>query len=165
MKLFPLSTTYPDWQSFIKVVQEEFGYSPTRGLDGSIISPKDLSAFLSCLNLENNPVNSLRNRNAYFWHVHMSIGMITDEFEIIIKVGRLSNLKLTTSKIEKKYFTVITGNIAEVIDSIESLCQDKETKEVSNFLYNLLVQSGYRECFDGYDKSQTRSGDIILRRK
>jgi len=58
-KVYPLTYTAVNWDVFSQAAKEVLEVSPTKGLDTNKIDPDTPSAFLACLDFNNDPVNAL----------------------------------------------------------------------------------------------------------
>ncbi len=151
MNIYPLATTQCDWSTFIKVVQDTLGYSPTRGLDGSSINPKTISAYLACLDMENKPMEHLENiASTFYRHVHMSFICVLDEY-IVMKLIKYTDLKINIKEGKrKKIVTIITADIGlwrETINNFYKVYKDEEIEELLETCKQFLIQGGYKNVF------------------
>lgn len=142
IEIYPITATQIDWVNFIKVVQNETGESPTRGLDSNNISLKDLRAVIGSLDLENNPIVSFETAIESGILDHMMIGVIIigkDIESILPPVPRITKLNgkrtlaILSATVHNWYHIIIQGMKESV---------DKEIRVLSNKLYETFKQAG-----------------------
>jgi hypothetical protein len=161
----------PDWKIFIKICQEELGYSPTRGLDNEHIPTDSPSAFLASLDMSNDPLQSLRMENRAWNHFHASFIAVGTEY-FLLEVAVNTNLCLlykgTQYVNNKTVLVILTGSILDWHNAIVKLCQknkSEETRAIMNHCLVHLQESGFRDIWREYDKIQLDDGTLTLVRR
>jgi hypothetical protein len=120
----PLAITQPDWKTFIQMCQKHLGFSPTRGLDESILEIKDSAAFLSCLNLDNKPIENLRCNNPSWSHVMISF-IATMKSETLMRLYEHATVDIIPRQNKKgDVIAIMSGTIDKWYDSIIFCCRD-----------------------------------------
>jgi len=136
--------------------QEELGYSPTRGLDDAGITTKEASAYLACLNLDNKPIEQLRNPCVSWKHVSASFIAIVSQMTII-KIASKTELNIVVKNISESQnaLIILTGDMKQWRDAIIACCVtgDKELRELFNYCLIYFQESGFREVFHDCDKN------------
>lgn len=170
MKIYPIAITRVDWKSFISSVQEELGFSPTRGLDAESISIDTHSAFLASLALDNKPKKNLRDcivTNKTPEHISATFAVVLS-VSLLLELETISDLVVTNTRTKNnEYYCIVTGNLKQWYNSIIKCCTDltsNELREIFNEIYNVLVKCGYRDMFADYEP-MTFGSTFILRKK
>jgi len=167
LEIYPIAFTIPDWHSFIKVCQDTLNFSPTRGLDEAGLDPKSLASYLACLDLRNQPLESLRQGilNPCLKHVSFSFLCVVDRDMI----PEFNFLNLTTSYFTKnrKHLLLVTGTMEQWLIAIARGCQsssDFGIREICNRFFVIFKAAGFRDLWQGYDEQDNYDGTIILKR-
>lgn len=158
-KVYPIAMTQVDWPSFIKICQEYFGSSPTRGIDTCNIPVKSPSAFLACLSLDNDPINQLRHgwrMGGSFEHVSFAfIFVLTKSLIPILAVNTELNMSTYDVKDSDEVITLLSGSMKTWRDEIIKWCSDVSNKHIRKFMNICYVHfkgSGLGEVWCGFDQ-------------
>lgn len=168
-EIIPLAITQPEWCIFIDVCQRVLGYSPTRGLDACHLDIKDPAAYLACLNMANEPLDSLRRGGlGSSWFEHFSI-----TFAMLLDVEGMSHIANTplhyywrSGKRRDELLVIVTGNMDEWYRAILGGCQesaDYELRWIMNRALNRLEQAGFREVFSRFKKTKLLDDTFIIK--
>lgn len=159
-KVYPLAMTQVDWPTFIKVCQEYFGSSPTRGIDESNIEIKSPSAFLACLSLDNDPINQLRHgwrMGGSFEHVSFAfIFALTKTLVTTLAVDTELNMSIYEVQDSDEIITLVSGSMKTWRDEIIKWCTPKTNKhlrKIMNICYIHFKNSGFHEIWCGYEQT------------
>ena len=165
-ELYPLAVTQVEWSIFIDVCQRIFGISPTRGIDSSHLEVKDPAAFLGSLDIENAPIEALRDSfNPGHQHFSVSFILVADADGAMSLIN--TGLKIYT-KVgpRKKNVTILTGTMDVWHRAILNGCRDVSSYElrvIMNLALARFEQAGFREVFSHLTKHQKSDGTFILR--
>lgn len=164
----PLAMMQVDWTTYIKMCQDVLGYSPTRGLDECAIDPKSPAAYLATLDLENQPLEHLRNPedSQGFHHVFFSfiVELISPEDIMAIKGGRLRVLNKRGSS---TYLAILSGSILDWYYQTIFGCTKKSSigvRQVMNKCYEYLCLAGFKEVWSNYERIDLQDQTFYLRR-
>lgn len=168
MKISPLAVTRPDWEVYIKIVQETLGFSPTVGLGKTFIKMDSPVAYLATLDFENHPLQHLRK--GYFYNStfeHFSISFICSlEASLVASLlTRFSNLNFLVKKGEKEWLVIITATMAEWYLAVRrglGVTQEKDIHEFFHNLYALFCLLGFQEVWGEIEKSQSTAGFTVM---
>ena len=83
IEVFPIAITKCNWKAYIDNVTDILGYSPTRGLDTIKLDINNPVAYLATLDLDNKPLEQLRNSNNSFDHFMVSVITVLDDSTIL----------------------------------------------------------------------------------
>ena len=172
MKIYPLAMTQVHWPTFIKVCQEELGYSPTRGLDEVGIKPDAPCAFLAAIGMDNKPLKQLRfgHQIGTAWkHVRASFIAVAPQ-KVLCQLDNYTDLQITGNKIEESsdYLIIMTGSMRDWRDAIIMCCRTdsrihKEIREMMNFCLVYFQESGFREVWHDCEKIGLEDGTFIIK--
>lgn len=167
-KIYPLSITTPSWEIFIKICQEELGFSPTRGLDDAGISLKQASAFLATLSLDNKPREALRDNVKILHHFFISF-IISIEPEFLVDLYNwYYMLELLSKSTDHKDFCICSGTVHEWRDTVVMGCNKNSPKiirQISNHIYNNLLSGGFSDIFYDFTRNNLLDDTFELKRK
>jgi len=166
-EIYPLAITQVEWSVFIDVCQRHLGISPSRGIDGCHLDIKDPAAYLGSLDMENNPLEALRDLFNPAHH-HFSISFIAVlDLEVC---GQLLNtgLKVLWKNGNRKqiYVCILSGSMDQWYLAIINGCRERATYElrwVMNRVLAHLERAGFREIFSRYSKHTQPDGTFILK--
>jgi hypothetical protein len=181
LKIHPLAITQVHWPTLIKVCQEELGYSPTRGLDEMGIKPDAPSAFLGCINLDNQPLKQLRYGHYYgtAWkHVSASFIAVADA-KVIVQITGICGLHVLPKRIpvlpkripdSDDFIIIITGNMCQWRNAILKGCRSqdriyKPLREAMNFCLVYLQEAGFREVWHDCEKIGLGDNTFIVKKR
>lgn len=154
-KSYPISITSPSWEIYIKVCQEELGFSPTRGLDEAGLPIKSPAAFLSTLSLDNHPKQALTRDSRIFDHVSMGFIFIIDDLGLIYIYDNLSPLHIMYRSGDHCVLVFVTGTIRLWKQAIIRSCNQsipRVFRKMLNNVYENFVAGGFLDIFNGYEK-------------
>lgn len=162
-----LGLTQIDWKQFIEASREAVGYSPTRGLD-AVASPthRDPAAFIACIDLENKPLEALRNglQRGLFRHYFMSFMCRLEEPTVRIINEETHIATLSTSMGRGEMFVILSGTMDQWVEAVAYGCREGsnwEFRSCMNGVYNILLNAGFREAFS-FKKIENRDGTFTL---
>ena len=167
-EIIPLAVTKVEWSIFVDVCQRILGVSPTRGLDATHLAIDDPAAYLACLNMRNEPLDSLRRGglgSTWFGHFSITFAMVLDTDGVI----QLCNTGLcyTWKKGLKRdqYLSLVTGTMDQWYAAI--LGTDETSDYTLRFIMNTVLarfqQAGFREVFSRFSKQTLSDGTFILK--
>jgi len=172
VKIYPLAMTQVHWPTFIKVCQEELGYSPTRGLDEVGIKPDAPCAFLAAIGMDNDPINQLRfgHHTGTAWK-HVSASFIaTVSQKVLYQLDNYTDLQISGNKIAESndYLIIATGSIREWRDAVIRCCRidsklHKEIREMMNYVLVYFQESGFREVWHDCEKIGLEDGTFRVK--
>jgi len=166
-QVYPIAITKGDLTSLIHVCNRVLGYSPARGLDQSYLNSGDPAAFLSCLKLDNNPINTLRSGrqdSSIFSHFLISFLVVID-LDCLIELQNQTDLKLYSKKARSEYLTIVTGTLDVWHDALVNGAQAHQTRDLRslmNTVQGYLERFGFKEIFTPYSKQKQQDGTFIL---
>lgn len=160
--------TQPNWQTFINVCQEVLGYSPTRGLDICSISIDKPSAYLGCLDLENNPLENFRHGYRALMHFFASF-IIKGDIKLVNQLYEFTSLNYMIRKREGSdiYLIIATANMSDWKATIlRCCCLDipTEIRAMMNRCHIHFREEGFAQIWDGYISQNVGDGTYTLTR-
>ena len=168
MKISPLAVTRPDWEIYIKTVQETLGFSPSTGLGETYIKIESPAAYLATLDLENRPLHQLRRGhfiNSTFEHFSFSFICALDSSLITELLTRFSNLHFLVSKGRKEYLVIITATMADWYTAVRrglNVSQDIDIREFFHNIFAIFTLYGFQDVWADSEKSQGRDGFTVI---
>lgn len=168
MKISPLAVTRPDWEIYIKMVQETLGFSPSSGLGETYIKIESPAAYLATLDLSNRPLQQLRRGhfiNSTFEHFSMSFICSLESDLVTALLHRFSNLNFLVSKGRKEYLVIVTATMADWYVAIRrglNVSQDEDIRQFFHNLYALFTLYGFQDVWSDLEKSQGRDGYTVM---
>lgn len=150
MTVTPLMIPVVNWPAFTKEVEAVLGYSPTRGLDAAgLFDIKDPAAFVACVDLNNKPLEALRQLwNPYILeHGFLSVLLRVENHQPLEQLAFL-DLSIIGKKGETESVYIISGTIAKWKQAI--LYSEYASLFLCHVLDAVLIalkQTGYRELF------------------
>jgi len=163
-EIYPLALTKVEWKVFVDVVQRGLGFSPTRGLDACHLNVADPAAFLGSLDMENNPLDALRDL-FNCGHKHFCVSFIGLFDEDLVLLLNKTNLTIHWRQHKKTFVTILTGTMDAWISAVLSACkisEDYELRRVMNIVLASFEQVGFREIFSKFTKKQLPDGTFTL---
>ena len=165
----PLAYTAVNWQVLHEMCQSTLGFSPTRGLDATGFDAETCSAYLACLDFENQPLANLReghyNNNTF---THVSFSFITAiPTSLIVEIRLLTNLKTFAKQRKDLWLTIITGDMSEWRESIIKGCSQMRDFELRILFNQCLIffnNAGFKEIWHDYDRIELQDKSFWLRR-
>ena len=162
-EIYPLAYTQVDWRIFIDTCQSVLGVSPSRGIDNSYIDIKDPAAYLGSLDLENDPLNGLRNHNCAE-HFSMTFILKTDQ-EGLLALQRYTTLTVHSKEASKtSYLAIVTGTMADWVSAITRCEEPYPLRWIMTRVHAYLQQSGFRELFSEFKKRDLGDGTATFTR-
>lgn len=166
-QVYPLATTNVDWTTFIRVCQSTLGYSPTRGLDESSMNIDDGCAYLASLNMDNKPIQTLREgRNSkIFEHISFSFIVVTDS-EILLDIVNSSWLSVFSKKGIKDYVLILSGSMKQWYNSIITGCSpfgQYGTRCIMNKCLIYFDKAGFKDVWYKFKREKLNDGTFILK--
>lgn len=170
MKIYPLAMTNVHWPTFIKMCQDELGYSPTRGLDEIGMKPDAPCAFLAAIGMDNKPLQQLR----FGHHIGTAWRHVSASFIAVAKlkeVAYLSNytdLRITFKRVDDDYLIIVTGDMQEWRDAIIKGCQSdhrsfKSLRQMMNYCLVHFQEGGFREVWHDCEKIGLEDGTFVVK--
>ena len=142
MKIYPIAITACNWQPFIEMATEFTGESPTRGIDKSYLKISDPSAFLACMDMNNDPMNALRKETMLWEHFTVTFGALLTAKELA-KLRAETALIYYSKRCEEGELILGSGSIR---DWKLSYRLAPESEFISGCV-NLLRSTGFKEVF------------------
>ena len=165
--ILPIAMTRVAWGDYIKLVQDHFGFSPTRGLDKNGISPSDPQAYLATLDLSNHPLQQLSSYNDSWHHVHCSFFLKINKSQIGYLYASFHGLSIKFYDNEEDTLILMTGSMLGWFESIRMNCNGNKHHKVRliyNEIYNYFKQSGFKNLWSGFKIKTLRDGTFVLKR-
>ena len=167
MKIAPLAVTCPDWQVYIKTVEEVLNINPIKGLGETFIKEGGPIAYLSSLDFQNRPLDFLRkNHEATSILEHVSISFICQLESVLI-----TKLIVKFSKIDyllHEPIVIASGTMGTwhqaVIKGLHAL-QDKEIREFFHTIFGVFGYLGFIDLWANYKKSSGTDSYTIIGEK
>ena len=168
MKISPVAVTRPDWEIYIKMVQETLGFSPSTGLGETYIKIESPAAYLATLDLENHPLAHLRKGhfiNSTFEHFSFSFICALEPSLVCDLVTKFSNLHFICKKGRKEFLVIVTATMADWYVAVRrglNVSQETEIREFFHNLYALFSLYGFQEIWSDSAKSQGKDGFTVI---
>jgi len=167
MEIYPIQITQVDWQTYIKVCQDNLGYSPTRGLDNEGIDIKRPSAFLYTLDLNNQPRQAVQ-RSELYGHIFVSFAGVTDS-NTCCGISKISKIAVTSIELRgEREFAIYSGTLADWHYLIVNHCNStlgNDIREFINIIKRHLERAGFNELWSRYEEIPRADGTFVLRYK
>jgi len=164
-KVYPLAITQVSWQTFIQVCQETLGFSPTRGLDKQGLSVEKPSAFLACLDLENKPLDNLRNRLSLTFE-HFSVSFIIKGNEKLLKqIAFLGTLHIVHKQQNDDFLIIVSGTMDKWYSTVLRACQEHRPKElrwVFNVIFAFFKDAGFGDVWHGKERKTLPDNTFVF---
>ena len=142
--VYPLAITMGDLPMLQRICNEVLGFSPTRALDKTYLNVTDPAAFLACLDLEDKPLEALREgkrRSGIYSHFFASLIAVVPN-DVVSQVVNLGRLAIYSKEAKRESVVIMSGTMDNWYDAILSGC----TKSVS---YDVrAVMTGALACFE-----------------
>jgi len=168
--IMPLALTEINWPTFIKMVQDFLGYSPTRGLDEAKIDLKHPTAFLGALDCENKPLDALRRaalKNT-LRHYFASFIMIMDDADLLINLGTQDTLALYTRREGSRFLTVLSGTMWDWYHAMIIHSQREANhvlRQIFNIIYGFFKMSGLHVIWSHYTLNDIQDNTFVMEPK
>jgi hypothetical protein len=167
MKISPLAVTRPDWEIYIKTVQEVLGFSPSSGLGATTIKIESPVAYLATLDLKNHPLHHLRR--GYFLNntfEHFSISFICAlECDLVTALlTDFPNLNYLVRKGRKEFLVIISATVADWYLAVRRGLSSSQKEELHIFfhnLYALFVRLGFQEVWGDVEKNEVNGLTVM----
>jgi len=163
-EIYPLAVTQPEWRIFIDVCQRILGESPTRGIDASHLKLEDPASFLGSLDMNNAPVDALRDQHN-LGHFHFSISFLfVGDVEACILLCD-TGLRVTSKGSSRRRVCIITGFMADWYHAVLSGCRRSAEYDLRWIMNRVLMhfeRAGFGELFSGFKKQQLQDGTFVL---
>lgn len=150
---------------FIGLCQENFSFSPTRGIDACHLKMEDPAAFLGSMDMENKPLEALRDE-LHPAHQHFSISFIALLDEEACLQLLTTDLKVLHKKQRRHNICIITGTMAQWFGAITVGCRESSEHElrwIMNRILAHLERAGFGELFSRFKKQQLYDETFILK--
>lgn len=169
-EIYPIAITKGDLTTLIRVCENVLGYSPGRGLDQSYLNSDDPAAFLSCLALDNKPIDTLRHgrhKSNLLAHCMLSFAVVID-FDCLIQLQNTTSLSIYSKDARREHLAIVSGTADKWYDAI--VCASRKDSEYSirslmNGIQSYLERFGFRELFITLKKQKQSDGTFILCKK
>jgi len=166
MEIIPLQITVMDLPTYVKICQDNLGYSPTRGLDNCGIDIKKPAAFLYTLDLDNQPREAIKRCELYGHAFASFIGVL--DSEIICEIAKkLRDIAITSKTgLNHKDIAIFSADLMTwnyAIVSYTKIQTGKYIREFLNIIKRHLERAGYNEIWEGYDELAQSDGTFTLR--
>lgn len=164
MEFHPLALTQVEWRVFIDTCQQVLGTSPTRGLDAVGMSVKEAAAYLGCLDLENKPLEALRNLGPSSRHFHISFLAVLDD-DCLIQLHN-TELTITAKQLRRESLAIVSGTADVWHRTIVHGCTqsaDINLRKMMNLVLAFLERGGFHELFTSLTKVNLPDSTFILR--
>jgi len=165
-EVYPLAVTHVEWRIFIDVCQRVLGISPTRGIDACHLDPKDPAAFLGSLDMENKPIEALRDHYNP-GHSHFSISFMLVSDDAGVKALRSTGLKMHAKDgLKRRVLTIVTGTMDEWFRAIICGCRSSASYElrwIMNLILTRFETAGFREVFSHLTKHNQSDETFVLK--
>lgn len=147
MEIYPLITPNLYWPIFQSSCKKVLGDSPTRGLDESYINIKDPAAVLACLNMDNKPLETLREYSLAWEHYYLGFLVIGP---LPIEVITHTELFITIKESNHKVINIISGRLSQWFRAIKYLFTlNEDAKEFAGHVKEIMCSTGLKEIFYG----------------
>ena len=152
-EIHPIAFTYPDWTEYIRLCQENMGFSPTRGLDVDGLDPKMPNAFLATLDLKNQPLKSLREgyvTNPAFRHVSFTFLCIVDKD--VMQFFQPLGLEVMHYEKNRRNMLIVSGTMEQWSIAMLRACSpeaDLEIRHIFNSIFDSFKLMGFRDIWYG----------------
>jgi len=164
-EIYPLAVTQPEWRVFIDVCKNVLGHSPTRGIDASHLDIEDPAAFLGSLDMDNAPLDALRDQHN-LGHFHFSISFIAildlEACGMLLNTG----LKVSWKSNRRRYVCIVTGTMIQWYHAVIQGCREKAEYELRWIMNRVLAhfeRAGFGELFSRFKKQQLHDETFALR--
>jgi len=168
--IMPLTLTEINWPTFIKMVQDFLGFSPTRGLDEAKIDLKHPTAFLGALDCENKPLVALRRaaiKNT-LRHYFASFIMIIDDADLLISLGLQDTLALYTRREGSRFLTILSGTMWDWYHAMIIHTQREANhvaRQIFNTIYGFFKRVGLHVIWSHYSLNHIQDNTFIMEPK
>jgi len=165
-EIYPLAISKAEWSIFIDVCQRYLGYSPTRGVDGCHLEIDDPAAFLGSLNMENDPLETLRLGSGVFEHFSITFLAVLDEEAVCLMTRTPLKVYWKADSKRKNFITLLSGTMDEWYRAILAGCTTSANpilRWVMNHVIAHFERVGFREIFSRFKKQQLQDGTFVLK--
>lgn len=168
-EMYPLAATSVDWKLYSEQVKKILNIDPLKGLGASYIDRDLPSSYLATLDLENHPLNHLRegvSTTCTFEHFSVSfIGFLDSElfFTLLCTFPSILTISKESSKIS--HFVILTANMSIWHHTVRSALSLKQPEDLRNLFHLLLMhfeQMGFKEVWSKYERKITPNGSLIF---
>lgn len=167
LDVYPIAYTKPDWQCFIRCVQESLGTSPTRGLDDCRMDPQMPASYLATLDFENSPnlaieLTTMTGTGDHFFFTFLLTAPLVVILPLYTDVKILRHL--TRDEDEQLY--ILTASINQWKQIVVKYChqdQPQKLRLIMNRIMNHLETAGFRELWANYDKTTLTDKTFVLK--
>ena len=164
-EIFPLAYTQADWNIFNKVSQASLGVSVSRGIDACYLDLKDPGAYLGSLDFDNDPLYALRHKPEILQHFSMSFIARLDD-HALLEMQRKTRIKVFSKEANRRStLAILTADMVVWKAAITESCQsgsDYSLRWLMSRIFDYLQQTGLRELFTDYTKTDLQDGTIAL---
>ncbi len=168
-QLYPLAATACDWKIYSEQVKKILNIDPLRGLGASFIDRELPSSYLATLDLENHPLQQLREgiiSNSSFHHFSVSfIGLMDSElfFNFLCEYPTISTISKEASK--TSHFVILTATMFIWHHTVRSALSFQSSRDLRDLFHFLLIhfeQMGFKEVWSKYERKITPNGSLIF---
>ena len=161
--IIPVAITQINWQSYIKICQDELDVHPQRSLDadGLNLSPK---AFIGSLSLDEKPKINLAYPNSTWNHVSASFVITADDDPELIILSNLG-VHITIKYHRRSNFIVASGTMFEWYNAIMHGCKPHQPKIIRytmNLIQMYFANHDFQELWGDCSRSTLTDGTFTL---
>lgn len=167
MKVFPLSFSKANWDSFIEVCQDVLSYSPTRGIDEAGININSAPALLAALDLQNQPVRNLEHgvlTNTSFKHFFCSFIAIIDA-DLLLELYTYNGLSIMQAQKGKRVIVILSGTMDiwyHAIIKYNSTTVSTECRELFNEILAYFDVGGFTRVWSKKNRRELTDGTFAI---
>ena len=168
-EIYPLAATSVDWKVYSDQVKKLLNVDPLQGLGASYINRDLPSSYLATLDLENHPLQHLREgalTTCSFEHFSVSfIGSMDSElfFTFLCEFPNILTLSREISK--TSHFIILTADMSIWHHTVRSALSIKYPKDLRKLFHLLLIHFehlGFKEVWSKYERKIMPDGSLIF---
>lgn len=150
-----------------RICDEVLGFSPTRALDKTHLKVTDPAAFLACLDLEDRPLEALRQgkrRSGIYSHFFASLIAVVPN-DVVPQVMNLGRLAIYSKEAKRESVIIMSGTMDNWYDAILAGCNkgvDTDLRSVMTGSLHCFERVGLREVFSDLTHKTMTDGTTYL---
>lgn len=147
LKVHLISCTIGDTKTLNNLSLEIFKESATKGLDTTYLSITDPAAFISCLNLKNQPLESIRLRDPILGHSFISVLVISD-FDLTEEMVN-GAFRVYLIRRGRFFIYILTGSILDWVNALEKQSlTNLDMISIYDTIRSEFRRTGFKELFN-----------------
>ena len=168
-EIYPLAVTSVDWKVYSDQVKKLLAIDPLQGLGASYIKREHPAAYLATLDLQNQPLQQLREgalNNSSFHHFSVSfIGSIDSElfFTLLTEFPNILTISRQISK--TSHFIILTADMSIWHHSVRTALTPRYSKDIRGLFHLILIHFeylGFKEVWSKYERKTEPNGSFIF---